>query len=251
MMRNCHVNKSLASRDWKMNVFTPDYLSSNMLNFGTESMSEIFETRNQEIISPLSEKRTIIPALSYNRRSQDGGKLAELRCQYLASINCQFSYEINRNSIYEPCRVETSFSVVPNGGVVHKQGQVTPTKENSPKEKQPIHVSIDSDVEPLEVLHRSFIEFSTKRGHLCVYCGKFYSRKYGLKIHLRTHTGYKPLKCKVCSRAFGDPSNLNKHIRLHAEGSTPYRCHHCGKVLVRRRDLVRHLKSRHPDADKS
>ncbi|XP_072178190.1 PR domain zinc finger protein 13-like [Diadema setosum] len=85
-----------------------------------------------------------------------------------------------------------------------------------------------------------------KRGHLCIYCGKLYSRKYGLKIHLRTHTGYKPLKCKVCLRPFGDPSNLNKHIRLHAEGETPYRCEYCGKVLVRRRDLDRHIRSRHP-----
>ncbi|XP_033635807.1 PR domain zinc finger protein 13-like [Asterias rubens] len=86
-----------------------------------------------------------------------------------------------------------------------------------------------------------------KRGHLCIYCGKLYSRKYGLKIHLRTHTGYKPLKCKVCLRPFGDPSNLNKHIRLHAEGDTPYRCQYCGKVLVRRRDLDRHIRSRHPN----
>lgn len=63
----------------------------------------------------------------------------------------------------------------------------------------------------------------SKEGHVCLYCGKCYSRKYGLKIHIRTHTGYKPLKCKFCLRPFGDPSNLNKHIRLHAEGDTPYK----------------------------
>ncbi|XP_043269295.1 transcription factor hamlet [Venturia canescens] len=87
----------------------------------------------------------------------------------------------------------------------------------------------------------------SKQGHLCIYCGKVYSRKYGLKIHIRTHTGYKPLKCKFCLRPFGDPSNLNKHVRLHADGETPYRCDLCGKVLVRRRDLERHIRSRHQD----
>jgi len=59
--------------------------------------------------------------------------------------------------------------------------------------------------------------------HVCVYCGKLYSRKYGLKIHIRTHTGFKPLQCKICHRPFGDPSNLNKHVRLHSDGNTPYR----------------------------
>ncbi|XP_076685853.1 PR/SET domain 13 [Andrena cerasifolii] len=87
----------------------------------------------------------------------------------------------------------------------------------------------------------------SKQGHLCIYCGKVYSRKYGLKIHIRTHTGYKPLKCKYCFRPFGDPSNLNKHVRLHADGETPYRCELCGKVLVRRRDLERHIRSRHQE----
>lgn len=86
---------------------------------------------------------------------------------------------------------------------------------------------------------------TSKQGHLCIYCGKFYSRKYGLKIHIRTHTGFKPLKCKYCLRPFGDPSNLNKHIRLHSQNNINYKCDLCSKVLLRRRDLERHIQTRH------
>ncbi|XP_045493746.1 zinc finger protein 333-like [Colias croceus] len=87
----------------------------------------------------------------------------------------------------------------------------------------------------------------SRDGHVCLYCGKLYSRKYGLKIHIRTHTGYKPLRCRHCLRAFGDPSNLNKHVRLHAAAPAraPHACALCGKALARRRDLQRHLRAHH------
>ena len=120
----------------------------------------------------------------------------------------------------------------------------SPLTEDSWENKYPLPSAKDG--EPLDLLPKSLYMNKAHGGHLCIFCGKLYSRKYGLKIHLRTHTGYKPLKCKVCQRPFGDPSNLNKHIRLHAEGETPYRCDKCGKVLVRRRDLERHIRSRHP-----
>jgi len=85
-------------------------------------------------------------------------------------------------------------------------------------------------------------------GYRCIFCDKIYSRKYGLRIHIRTHTGYKPLKCDFCQHRFGDPSNLNKHVRLHATtGDSRYKCNMCDKVLVRRRDLERHINSWHSE----
>lgn len=87
---------------------------------------------------------------------------------------------------------------------------------------------------------------TSKQGHLCIYCGKLYSRKYGLKIHIRTHTGFKPLNCKYCLRPFGDPSNLNKHVRLHTQNrNSIHKCSQCDKILIRRRDLLRHMQTRH------
>ncbi|KAJ0180193.1 hypothetical protein K1T71_004784 [Dendrolimus kikuchii] len=118
----------------------------------------------------------------------------------------------------------------------------------------PASVPAEPDLARLEALATEWGR--AQGGHLCVYCGKMYSRKYGLKIHIRTHTGYRPLRCRYCLRAFGDPSNLNKHVRLHAgaRGSagsvggvaTPRACSACGKVVARRRDLERHARTHAP-----
>lgn len=109
----------------------------------------------------------------------------------------------------------------------------------------PTVTSLESDALAMDMETIVSNAGKSKEGHRCIYCGKLCSRKYGLKIHIRTHTGYKPLKCSFCERAFGDPSNLNKHVRLHTDGDTPYKCSICGKVMIRRRDLERHLRSRH------
>lgn len=99
---------------------------------------------------------------------------------------------------------------------------------------------------------------ATLPGHTCPFCGRQYARRYSLVIHQRTHTGHKPLVCRVCARRFGDPSNLNKHLRTHGVGmrrgntggsegglKNPYVCRICENVSARRRDFERHMKRKH------
>ena len=94
--------------------------------------------------------------------------------------------------------------------------------------------------------------------HTCPFCGRHYARRYSLVIHQRTHTGHKPLVCRVCARRFGDPSNLNKHLRTHGMGTrrsdnggpigglkSPYVCRICENVSARRRDFERHMRRKH------
>lgn len=124
------------------------------------------------------------------------------------------------DSLYRPYREPSAFK---------------PFKKEEPRGTPPLHQMVPITFEPKLHFHSPIYNDEaqietlvsslgkSRQGHVCLYCGKCYSRKYGLKIHIRTHTGYKPLKCKFCSRPFGDPSNLNKHVRLHAEGETPYK----------------------------
>ena len=85
------------------------------------------------------------------------------------------------------------------------------------------------------------------QGFTCEFCGKVYCRKYVLKIHMRTHTGFKPLRCKVCDKTFSDPSNMKKHVKLHETEDTVHKCRHCGRNFVRYRGLLNHIKSKHSE----
>lgn len=48
----------------------------------------------------------------------------------------------------------------------------------------------------------------------CPVCGKMFKLRAQLKLHLRSHMGSKPLKCKKCNKAFKYSWNLNKHVEL-------------------------------------
>lgn len=77
--------------------------------------------------------------------------------------------------------------------------------------------------------------------HLCVLCGKTFSRVGNLRIHQRCHTGEKPYGCMQCGRRFRQTGDLKKHKRVHT-GEKPYYCEQCGKSFSRGENLKRHQR---------
>nr|XP_033466482.1 zinc finger protein 287-like [Epinephelus lanceolatus] len=83
--------------------------------------------------------------------------------------------------------------------------------------------------------------FRREDSHLCVVCGKTFSRVGNLRIHQRCHTGEKPYGCIQCGRRFSQAGDLKKHKRVHT-GEKPYYCNQCGKSFSRGENLKRHQK---------
>ena len=53
--------------------------------------------------------------------------------------------------------------------------------------------------------------------YVCSECGKVYTQRYHLEVHLSGHLGIRPFVCGICGKAFARKDVLGVHMLVHSE----------------------------------